>query len=100
METLRGYGLGPKLQRLLQRYWDGQRVVSRSGKCYGCPFITGRGVTQGDPVSPTIFNIVVDEVVRAALQEVCGPQEAQHGFVWVTGEHNILFYADDGRIAG
>ena len=23
MEILRGYGLGPKLQRILQQYWDG-----------------------------------------------------------------------------
>ena len=37
---------------------------------------------------------------RAALQEVFGPQEAQHGFVWEAGEHNICFYADDGHISG
>ena len=57
-------------------------------------------MTQGDPVYLTNFNIVVDSVVRAALQEVFGPREAQHGFGWVAGEHNICFYADDGRIAG
>ena len=85
MEILLGYGLGPKLQRLLQIFWDGQRVVPNSGKYYGCPFRTGRGVTQGDPVSPTIFNIVVDAVVRDYLQEVCGPQEYQHGFGWASG---------------
>ena len=26
------------------------------------PFVTGRGVKQGDIVSPTIFNIIVDVV--------------------------------------
>ena len=31
MDILRGYGLGPKLQRLLQRYWDGQKVVPKAG---------------------------------------------------------------------
>ena len=72
MEILSGYGLGPKLQRLLQRYWGGQRVVPKSGKYYGRPFSTGRVVTQGDPVSLNIFNIVVDAVFRAYLQEVCG----------------------------
>ena len=80
MEIVRGYGLGYKIQRLLQHYWDGQRLVPKSGKYYGRPFRTGRGVTQGGPVSPAIFNIVVDSVVRTALQEVCEPQEAQHGF--------------------
>ena len=32
--------------------------------------------------------------------EVCGSQEAQHGFGWVVGEHNIFFHADDGQIEG
>ena len=85
MEFLRGYGLGPKLQQLLQRYLDGQRVVTKLGKYFGFPFSTGRGVTQGDPVSPTLFIIVVDTVVRVALQEVCVTQEAQHGFGWTAG---------------
>ena len=90
MEIIRSYGMGHKLQRLLQRYWGGQRVVPKSGKYYyGCPLSTGRGVKQGDPVYTKLFNIVVDALVRAALQEVCGPQEYQHGFGWVVGEHNI-----------
>ena len=37
MEILREYGLGPRLQRLLQRYWDGKRVVTKSGKYYYNP---------------------------------------------------------------
>ena len=89
MEILRWYSLGPRLQRLLQRYWDEQRVVPESGKYYGRPFITGIEVTQGDPVSMRIFNIIVYELLRATLQEICGPQEAQHGFIWLSGEHNI-----------
>ena len=47
-----------------------------------------------------IFNIVVDMVVRAPLEEVCGPQKAQHGMGWVAGERNLLFFADDRRILG
>ena len=39
-------------------------------------------------------------MVWAVLEEVCIPQEAQHGMGWATGERNIVFYADDGRIAG
>ena len=31
------------------------------------------GVTQGDPVYPIIFNIVVDEVVQDKMMEVCIP---------------------------
>ena len=45
-------------------------VVPKAGRFYGRTFRTERGVTQGDPVSPTIFNILVDAVVRAVLMEV------------------------------
>ena len=75
-------------------------MVLKSGKFFRRTFNTERGVTQGDPVSLTIFNIVVDAVVREVLPEVCGPQEAHHGFVWVAGDHTILFYAYDRQIAG
>ena len=57
-------------------------------------------VTQGDPVSSKIFNIVVDAVVREVILDVCGPQEKHHRFGWSAGEHCIVFYADDERIAG
>ena len=75
-------------------------MVPKAGKLFGRPFRTERGVTHGYLVSPTIFNIVMDAVVRVVLLEVCGPQEEHHGFVWEVGEHNIIFYANDGCIAG
>ena len=40
MEILRGYGLGPKLERIIQRYWDRQRVDPKPGKYYGRNFST------------------------------------------------------------
>ena len=39
-------------------------MVARAGGYYGASFKGARGVTQGDPISPTIFNVVVDAVVR------------------------------------
>ena len=39
-------------------------MVERAGGYYGDAFKGTRGVTQGDPLSPTIFNVVVDAVVR------------------------------------
>ena len=75
-------------------------MVPKSGKYYGRPFSTGRGVTQGDPVSLTLFNIIADAVVRATLPEICRPKEAPHGFGWSVGEHNTCLYADYGRISG
>ena len=39
-------------------------MVARAGGYYGEDFKGARGVTQGDPLSPTIFNVVVDALVR------------------------------------
>ena len=38
-------------------------MLSQAGEYYGTGFKGARGVTQGDPLSPTIFNVVVDAVV-------------------------------------
>ena len=57
-----------------------------------------RLVTHGEPVSPTILIILVDAVVRSVLLELCGPQEAQHGLVWVAVDDYIVLYADNSRI--
>ena len=92
--------MGPNLVRLLKNYWDQHRIVPKSGKFLGKAFRTGRGVTQGNPAYPMIFNIMVDAVVRAVLDVVYGPHEVQHGLGWAAGERNLVFYADDGRISG
>ena len=88
------------MARLLTNYWGQQRIVPNSGKFPGKDFQTGRGVTQGNTVSPMIFNIVVNAVVRAVLDVLCGPQEEQHGLGWADRDVTLVFYTDDGRIAG
>ena len=39
-------------------------MVTRVGGYYGTAYQGAQGGTQGDPLPPTIFNLVVDEVVR------------------------------------
>ena len=38
-------------------------MVAGAGGYYGEPFYREIGMTQGDTLSPTIFNVVVDAVV-------------------------------------
>ena len=64
LKILKGYGVGPSARRLLKTYWSRLTMVARAGGYYGEYFKGARGVTQGDPLSPTIFNVVVDAVVR------------------------------------
>ena len=97
---MRGYRLGTNLARLLKNYWKRQRIVPNLGKCQGTSFETGRGVKQGDPASPIIFNNVVDAVVQVVLNVVCSTWESHNGIGWAAGDKNLVFYANDGRILG
>ena len=64
LDILEGYGVGPGARRLLSNYWRRLTMAARAGEYYGTAFGGERGVTQGDPLSPTLFNVVVDAVVR------------------------------------
>ena len=64
LEILEGYGVGLKARNLLQTYSHRLTMVAQAGGYYGKEFRGEIGVTQGDPLSPTIFNVVVDAVVR------------------------------------
>ena len=72
---IKGYGVGERVRRLLTVYWERTTMAARAGSYYGKGFKGESGVTQGDPLSPTIFNVVVDAVVRHWLQ--IATQEAE-----------------------
>ena len=74
-------------------------MVARAGRYYGKGFKGERGVTQGDPLSPTIYNVVVDAVVRHWLQ-ISTQEVERRGEQGREGRHQAaLFYADNGMIA-
>ena len=55
-------------------------------------------MTQGDPLSPTIFNVVVDAVVRhwVTIAVTEAEKRRERG---MEGRHQAaLFYADDGML--
>ena len=81
LEILEGYSVGPKARRLLTSYWHRLTMVARAGGYYGTAFGGERGVMQGDPLSPTIFNVVVDAVVRHWVHIIMEEAEAR----WETG---------------
>ena len=99
LEILKRYGVGDRVRRMLRENWDKRTMVARAGVYYGGGFKGGRGVTQGDPLSPTIFNVVVDAAVchwvTIAVTEAEKRRERGR-----EGRHQAaLFYADDGMLA-
>ena len=56
-------------------------------------------MTKGNPLSPTIFNVVVDAVVRHWVTGVIADAE-ERGELGKEGRHQAdLFYAEDGMVA-
>ena len=63
-EILDGYSVVPQSTRLLQTYWRRITMVARAGGYCRTAFQGARGVTQGYMLSPTIFNVLMDVLVR------------------------------------
>jgi hypothetical protein len=96
LEILAGYGVGKRILRLLKNFWDSILVVARQGGCHSSAFPAGRGVTQGDIPSPTIFNIACDAIIRAWKVGVTyGHITSSDGGGAIQEEIAAMLYADD-----
>ena len=58
------YRFGPRKIQLLQTYWVRLIMVARAKGYFGPPFKGYLGMTQGDPLSPTLFNVVILSRIR------------------------------------
>ena len=97
---LEGYGVGPRMVRLIRNYWRDAIMVCRASGNYGQPFKAGRGVTQGGPLLAKLFNILVDAVVREMfwqLREEGDYKEAELAELLAT--FFAIFYVDDAYLA-
>ena len=74
-------------------------MVERAGRYYGTAFRGARGVTQGDPIYTTIFNVVVYAVVIHWVTVMIEGVE-ERGERGQEGRYEVtLLYADDGIFA-
>ena len=99
LEILEGYGVGPQYRRLLQTYWRRLTMLARAGGYYGTALQGACGVMQVDPLSPTIFNVVVDAVVRNWVTVVVAVAEEWGGHIKEGMHQAALFYADNDMVA-
>ena len=95
-----GYVTGPCLCGLLQTFWDCPQVVSRQNGFHGPAFPTTRGTTQGGLFSLTLFNVVVDNVIRTWMSMTVEDQRVAHDrLVETVGRCLGVYYADYGMVA-
>ena len=70
-------------------------MVAKEGGYYRVSFMGTRGVTQGDPLSPTIFNMVVGEGVRHWVTVTADSAEDRSRRRQEVRHQNNLLYHDD-----
>ena len=87
-KILKDMGIPDHLTCLLRNLYAGQEATVRTGHGTTDWFQIGRGVRQGCILSPCLFNLHAEYIMRNA-----GPEETQAG-IKIAGRNNLR-YADD-----
>ena len=74
-------------------------MVDKAGRYFGRPFKGYRGVTQGKPLSPTIFNVVMDAFIRHWVTVATPTEVGTGGLCLTTIDLAAYSYANDGLVA-
>ena len=102
LDILAGYGVGNRTLCILCKYWVQLYMVEKAVGHYETNFQSHCKVTQGYLLSPAIFNVGVDAVIRHWVTVVeGGGQEGagQEGLVTSIHALSEIFYVDVGIIA-
>ena len=89
-EILKGIGIPDPLTSLLRNLYAGQETTVRTRHGIAEWFQIGKGVLQGCIVSPCLFNLYAEYIMRNS-----GLDEAQAGIKIAGRNMSILRYADD-----
>ena len=89
-KILKGMGIPDHLTCLLRNLYAGQEAIVRTRHGTTDGFQIGKGVCQGCVVSPCLFNLYIEYIMRNA-----GLDEAQAGIKIARRNINNLRYADD-----
>ena len=74
------YGVETRTERLLWNYWERLKMVAWVGIYCNALFTGSNGVTQGNPLYLTIFNMVVDTVIQHWATRVAREDTGPEGF--------------------
>ena len=89
-KILQEMGIPDHLASLLRNMYAGQEAIGKTGHGTTNWFQIGKGVRQGCMLSPCLFNLYAEYIMRNT-----GLKEAQAGFKIVGRNSNNLRYADD-----
>ena len=89
------YRVGLRTIRILQIYWGLLTMVARAGRYFVIPFKGYHSITQGKPLFPTIFNVVVDAVIRYWLAVVEPTKDGTEVLGLYIQDLAVNFYGND-----
>ena len=87
--VLEEYEVKGRLLRAIQALYDGGMACVKVGACKSEMFNVCKGVRQGCTLSPWLFNVFIDKVVREAKRDF------ESGMKLSTGKLGVLLFADD-----
>jgi hypothetical protein len=97
---LEGYGVGPRMIRLIRNFWRNAVLVCRASGNYGSHFCAGRSVTQGRPLSAKLLNILVDAVAREWVWQLREESELEEAVkMELMAAFFAIFYVDGAYLA-
>ncbi|XP_073946541.1 uncharacterized protein [Choristoneura fumiferana] len=90
--VLKSFGVPDKLIAMIKVATQTSRLKVRVGKALTEEFEVVTGLKQGDALSPMLFNLILEYVIRKVLMH--------DGGVELNGKHKIIGYADDLALLG
>ena len=100
IRTLEGYSMRPCLCKLLATFWVYQKYVSRQNGNCGTTFQATWVTTQGFLVSPTLFNVVIDNVIHTWLVLTMEDQQVTLDGLGENTHHCLGFFCDGDVMVG
>ena len=84
------------MRGILEEFWEWQEVVTRENGCHGPHIQATRRTTHGGLLSPTLCNIILDNVVRNWLALMVENELVAHeGLGIAVGQCLGMFYGDN-----
>ena len=81
--TLKEYGAGPRMCGILETFWKLQQMIPRQNNFHMPYFPVTRGTKHGGLVSLTLFNVLVDNIIRTWLTMMVKYHRVNH---YIMGE--------------
>ena len=88
MYKLISHNVDGKFFKAIRAMYNNTRAIVKANQMFSCWFDTRFGVRQGDTLSPTLFNIFLNDLVTDIENLHCGIETDEFS-------HSVLCYADD-----